>query len=79
MNIKAIPKIMMLKSFLDSGDILAQLSRRSAAAQGSQLSSGRTTDNPGETNETVRGGGRSGSEAAELSTCSSWNGIPGSG
>lgn len=39
----------MLKSFLDSGDILAPLCRRSAAAQDSQRSSGRAPDNPGET------------------------------
>ena len=69
MNIKAIPKIMMLKSFLDSGDILVQFCQRSAAVQGSQLSGGRIRRNPGRRNETVRGGGRSteqGGQAANL-------------
>jgi len=59
--------MIMLKSFLDSGDIVAQLWRRSAAARGGQLSSGEPTDNPGEGNETVRRGGRSRSKAAKLS------------
>ena len=67
-NIKAIPKIMMLKSFLDSGDIVAQLCRRSAAGQGSQLSSGRAHCQSWGTEETERGGRQSRSEVSRLQT-----------
>lgn len=78
-NIKAIPKIMMLKSFLDSGTFwLNSAGGQQYPRAVSQLSSGEPTAILGGKLRWPRGG-RSRSRAAKLSTSRSWSRIRGLG